>query len=77
VQNAAHGRAIAVGLGGPDPLEDLVDGVGCGLTLGDRKSSFPPHRRCAIIIIIVGSGMGMTQCARSRVKRRLRWQNKI
>jgi hypothetical protein len=30
VQNAAHGRAIAVGLGGPDPLEDLVDGVDLG-----------------------------------------------
>jgi hypothetical protein len=30
VQYAAHGRAVTVGTGGPDPLEHLVDRIGVG-----------------------------------------------
>ena len=30
VQYAAHGRDVTVGVGGPDPLEHLVDRVGVG-----------------------------------------------
>jgi hypothetical protein len=30
VQYAAHGRDVTVGIGGPDPLEYLVDRIGVG-----------------------------------------------